>query len=541
VCPFSADYGGCAYRRESGFETLRVATLGGLARAAGNPRHRRRGTMAVSFSASDYELAGIILPHRGTMPGLPHRPAIFGQTAAAAGGGGGGGRPGASLRHRKAVQRRPDRARVSRASEDDTRSSRQSASGQDYVDRSLTKYIQVELLGGMLKSGTFRGLVLAVITMNSVLVGLQTDVDIERGHAALFFVLDFIFLTFFTVEIVLKWLADFSGFWRVGWNVFDFLIVSISLAGKGLSFMSSGRVLRTLRVLRAFRTIKSIRMVRGLQMIVSTVFRSLPDMGNIFMLLGIVMFIFAVAGVNIFGHDLPARFGSLHQAMYTLFIALTQDGWAQVFNELTEVGLHVVGSIYFFFFIMIGAFVFMNIISGVIVTNFQRAHEEFNRARQLKFRILNGKDADEEKKEKEEAEVELHTRLPTADELAREATRRRHSSDTQSQYAAVHSAHSVHVHEQPRAAGGPGSSVEPGPQQRRKAAAAAVAVSVTVQQVERYLFALCAIEANVAQYDAIVAQLALKIESVNEFNRALSAQTRTRDFIQSSIVDAFVL
>ena len=68
-----------------------------------------------------------------------------------------------------------------------------------------------------------------------------------------------------------------------------------------------------------------------------------------------------------------------------------------------------------------------------------------------------------------------------------------------------------------------------------------MAVSVTVQQVERYLFALCAIEANVAQYDAIVAQLALKIESVNEFNRALSAQTRTRDFIQSSIVDAFVL
>ena len=81
-------------------------------------------------------------------------------------------------------------------------------------------------------------------------------------------------------------------------------------------------LLRTLRVLRAFRTIKSIRMVRGLQMIVSTVFRSLPDMGNIFLLLGIVMFIFAVAGVNIFGHDLPARHvvhtvGPRYQARYT--------------------------------------------------------------------------------------------------------------------------------------------------------------------------------------------------------------------------------
>lgn len=466
-----------------------------------------RWTMAVSFSSSDYELAGIILPHRGAMPTLPSRPPIF--SAGTSGSSCEGGLTRPAVRHRT-VRRQLERS-PSRASRDDTRSSRQSASGLD-VDRSLTKYIQVELLGGMLKSGMFRGLVLAVIIMNSVLVGLQTDVEIERKHAALFVVLDFIFLTFFTVEIVLKWLADFSGFWRVGWNVFDFFIVAISLAGKGLSFMSTGRVLRILRVLRAFRTIKSIRMVRGLQMIVSTVFRSLPDMGNIFMLLGIVMFIFAVAGVNIFGHDLPARFGSLHRAMYTLFIALTQDGWAKVFNELGEVGLSVVGSIYFFFFIMIGAFVFMNIISGVIVTNFQRAHEEFNRARQLKFRILNGTDADEKK----EVEVELHTRMPTAAELSHEGARKWHTFDTQQNGKA-----------NSRASG----SVSAGKTQ----------VTPTVQQVERYLFALSAIQANVSQYDAIVEQISIKIESVNEFNRALSAQTRTRDFIPSSVVETFVL
>jgi hypothetical protein len=466
-------------------------------------------TMAVSFSSTDYELAGVILPHRGTMPSLPSRPPIF--SAGTSGSCSDGRLSGPAIRYRKA-QRRLERERSSRASREDTRSSRQSAGGLDNIDRSLTKYIQVELLGGMLKSGAFRGLVLAVIIMNSVLVGLQTDVEIEREYAALFVVLDFIFLTFFAVEIALKWLADFSGFWRVGWNVFDFLIVLISLAGKGLSFMSTGRVLRILRVLRAFRTIKSIRMVRGLQMIVSTVFRSLPDMGNIFMLLGIVMFIFAVAGVNVFGRDLPARFGSLHQAMYTLFIALTQDGWAKVFTELGEVGLSVVGSIYFFFFIMIGAFVFMNIISGVIVTNFQRAHEEFNRARQLKFRILNVKDADEDK----ETELELHTRMPTAAELSHEGSRRLHSIGSQH-----------HGKAKSRASG----CVSTGQPQ----------VTPTVQQVERYLFALSAIQANVAQYDAIVEQISSKIESVNEFNRALSAQTRTRDFIQSSVVETFVL
>lgn len=466
-------------------------------------------TMAVSFSPSDYELAGIILPHRGAMPTLPSRPPIF--NAGTFGSGREGNLTGTTMRYRS-VRRRPERATLSRSSRDDTRSSRQSTIGLGYVDRSLTKYIQVELLGGMLKSGMFRGLVLAVIIMNSILVGLQTDVDIERKYTGLFVVLDFIFLTFFTVEIVLKWLADFSGFWRVGWNVFDFFIVSISLAGKGLSFMSTGRVLRILRVLRAFRTIKSIRMVRGLQMIVSTVFRSLPDMGNIFMLLGIVMFIFAVAGVNIFGHDLPARFGSLHQAMYTLFIALTQDGWAKVFSELHEVGLNVVGSIYFFFFIMIGAFVFMNIISGVIVTNFQRAHEEFNRAKQLKFRILNENDGDAEK----DKNLQLHTRMPTTTELSSGATRRLHVHDSQ-----------PYGKSKTRASG--------------YVSAGKTQTVPTVQQVERYLFVLSAIQANIEQYDALVEQISIKIEAVNEFNRALSAQTRSRDFIQSSIVENFVL
>ena len=52
------------------------------------------------------------------------------------------------------------------------------------------------------------------------------------------------------------------------------------------------------------------------------------------------------------------------------------------------VGLTTQSSIYFFMFIIIGAFIFMNIISGVIVTNFQHAHEEHRRTTQLKFRSL---------------------------------------------------------------------------------------------------------------------------------------------------------
>jgi hypothetical protein len=238
----------------------------------------------VSFSAKDYTLPKVFLPAHVPAGGVLVRPPIFAKydvavSSAAA-------FPPLHVRGHGAQPDGPD--------DDDQQTERETEGA--FERPSLVKYIQVELLGGLLKGSAFRALVLVVITMNSVLVGLQTNMELEHSHAALFPVLDNIFLTFFAIEILLKWFADFAGFWYVGWNVFDFLIVTISLAGQGLSFMSTGRVLRILRVLRAFRTIKSIRMVHGLQMIVHTVFRSLPDMGNIFLLLGIVMFIFAVAG-----------------------------------------------------------------------------------------------------------------------------------------------------------------------------------------------------------------------------------------------------
>jgi len=43
--------------------------------------------------------------------------------------------------------------------------------------------------------------------------------------------LDKLFLTVFIMEILFKWYDDFLGFWRVGWNVFDFVIVAASLLG----------------------------------------------------------------------------------------------------------------------------------------------------------------------------------------------------------------------------------------------------------------------------------------------------------------------
>ena len=47
----------------------------------------------------------------------------------------------------------------------------------------------------------------------------------------MFIAIDRVFLTVYILEILVKWYHNFIGFWKVGWNVFDFSIVVASLLG----------------------------------------------------------------------------------------------------------------------------------------------------------------------------------------------------------------------------------------------------------------------------------------------------------------------
>lgn len=255
-------------------------------------------------------------------------------------------------------------------------------------DEIFDTYMKEQLVGRLLESAVFRLCILAVIVVNSVTVGIQTDEKMVATLGLIWDTFDNIFLTIFVLEILLKWYYSFLSFWVVGWNVFDFIIVAVSILGSGASFVSSGRVLRILRVLRAFRSLRSISALQGLQVIVQTILVSLPDMANILILLGIVSFIFAVIGIQIFGGAMKGDFDNLGNAMFSLFIAVTQDGWVNVFRRMEAKGYFVSGAIYFMIFMIIGAFIFGNLISSVVVTNIQASFHEMRLRRKARSRSL---------------------------------------------------------------------------------------------------------------------------------------------------------
>lgn len=183
------------------------------------------------------------------------------------------------------------------------------------------------------------------IIFNTVVIGLGCEPYIHQQYGQLIEVLNYVFLAVFTVEILIKWRHGFSRFWlgddRV-WNWFDFAIVLVGYSGWILSDIFSvkftgTRFLRVLRVLRSLRSLRLVGQNQKLIVIMSTIAASVVDMIGIISITFIFIFIFAVVGVVSFGEIMPDYFGNFFKAMLTLFISLTQDGWAVIFYEMETV------------------------------------------------------------------------------------------------------------------------------------------------------------------------------------------------------------
>ena len=231
-------------------------------------------------------------------------------------------------------------------------------------------------LGLVLDGLPFKLFILVIILLNSFVIGLQSFPYLEENYGSYFHALDRLFLVIFIMEMLFKLYYDFWMFWVEGWNIFDFVIISFTVLGNNFYNLTNARIFKILKVIRALRSLRSISAFQGLQIVIHTIWHSIPDMANIAALLLIFMLIFSIIGVSIFGEISPRDFGNLWRAWITLYICLTQDGWVEVLKRLEDENYYEVAAIYFAIFIVIGAFVLMNLVVAVVITVLERALEE---------------------------------------------------------------------------------------------------------------------------------------------------------------------
>ncbi len=186
----------------------------------------------------------------------------------------------------------------------------------------------------------FEYFMLLVVIVNVVVLGMETSQSLTGKYGGIFFVVDQICLGFFVLELLLKFVVynkNFFGEYRVEnddkvfhfnkWNIFDLLIVLVSILGS-LPFFGIFRILRffksvkIIKGIKSLRVIKTLRLVTGLaklRIIVKAVIKAIPSVLWTFGLLVIFAYVYAIIGVNVFGADFPEYFGTLGHAFLSLF------------------------------------------------------------------------------------------------------------------------------------------------------------------------------------------------------------------------------
>lgn len=223
-------------------------------------------------------------------------------------------------------------------------------------------------LAKILDGNKVQSFITGLIFINAITLGLETSSSIRSYIGAYLQIFDSFVIMVFTVEITLKLYANGLRFFKNGWNIFDFTIVLISL----IPATGSLSVLRALRVLRILRLLK---MVPRLKFIVNSLFKSLPDLAWIFILILIFYYLYSVMGTKLFGESFPELFGTLPTSMFTLFQLMTLEDWA---NGVAKPVMSVFpyAYIYFISFILITSVVVLNLIIAVIVSGLEAIQTE---------------------------------------------------------------------------------------------------------------------------------------------------------------------
>jgi voltage-gated sodium channel len=222
----------------------------------------------------------------------------------------------------------------------------------------------------IVNSPVFTAAVVAVILANALVLGLQTYPGLDRDHGGTLDLLNGLFLAFFVVEISLRVASYFPRPWRFfleGWNVFDFLAVGLAFV-PGLQSNST-----VLRLARLARIVRVVHLLPDVRILITAVIRSLPPLASMAVLTTLILFIYGMVGWHLFGEALPGQWGTIGEAMLTLFVMLTLENFPIYMDAAMDI--HPWSWIFFVSFILTAAFVVINVFIGIVLNSMEEARE----------------------------------------------------------------------------------------------------------------------------------------------------------------------
>lgn len=211
------------------------------------------------------------------------------------------------------------------------------------------------------RSAWFQGFIISIIVIAALTVGAKTY-SLPYGIDTAINYLDNFITVFFLVELSLRFIAcdDKRRFFRDPWNIFDSVIVLGSLLP-----ISETEMILVARLLRVFRVLRLVSIIPDLRFLINALLKAIPKMGYIALLMFIIFYIFAAVGSIFFHHVNETLWGDIAISMLTLFRVATFEDWTDVMYETMEV--YPFSWMFYIVFIFLTAFVFLNMMVGVVL------------------------------------------------------------------------------------------------------------------------------------------------------------------------------
>ncbi|XP_061904569.1 sodium channel protein type 8 subunit alpha-like isoform X4 [Entelurus aequoreus] len=248
--------------------------------------------------------------------------------------------------------------------------------------------------------------IMILICLNMVTMMVETDDQTKKTEDVLYWV-NFIFIVVFTGEFLLKLFALRHYYFTNGWNIFDVVVVILSIVGMFLAdmiekYFVSPTLFRVIRLARIGRILRLIKGAKGIRTLLFALMMSLPALFNIGLLLFLVMFIFSIFGMSNFGYvkhgagiDDMYNFETFGNSMIILFMITTSAGWDGLLLPILNYppdcdakfeqagtpstgncGNPSVGIFFFVMYIIISFLIVVNMYIAIILENFSVATEE---------------------------------------------------------------------------------------------------------------------------------------------------------------------
>lgn len=207
----------------------------------------------------------------------------------------------------------------------------------------------------------FEFAVIAVIIISALEIGAKTY-DLPGFFNTLLLGLDWFITIFFVVEISIRFIADHDkkNFFKNGWNVFDTLVVVVSLIP-----INDSELALLARLVRIFRVLRMISIIPELRTLITSLLKALPQMGYVVLLMFIIFYIYAAVGSYLFADINPFLWENIAVSMLTLFRVMTFEDWTDVQYETMEV--YPWSWLFYMSFIFLTAFAFLNMVIGIVV------------------------------------------------------------------------------------------------------------------------------------------------------------------------------